>query len=176
MTFTWNDIVAVYLSQPWWVWLAAVVLAWLGARWLTRAIREYAERPIITDSGFEQSGVRVDYKAKTITLPRGATVPVSCVRGMRWEDYARSGYYHAIVEIDDLKTPLHPVLFSKPGGPEIFVSRLRGAIERAGGPKFVVRSADRIDVVERDLSNPVMAATAARVADHGHKVSLAKVE
>ncbi|MCV0406840.1 hypothetical protein [Neoaquamicrobium sediminum] len=32
MSFDWDDIAAAYASQPWWVWLAACVIAWLGIR------------------------------------------------------------------------------------------------------------------------------------------------
>lgn len=162
MSFGWDDIAATYVSQPWWVWLFACVVAWFGFRWIIGAIRAYRERPILTDSALRQCGVRVDYRAGSITLPRGDSFPVERVRGLRWEDYQRSGSYHAVIDVDDLKQPVHPVAFSTSGEPEAFVSRLRTAIERAGGPRFAVAATDRMEIVEKDLSDPIMAAVAHR--------------
>lgn len=176
MTITWDDIVATYMSQPWWVWLVGILLAWFGFKWLIRAVRAYAERPVITPNGFRQCGVHVDFRAGTIRLPRGNTYPVSRVRGLRWEDYATLGTYRAIVEVDDLDRPIHPVGFSTPEGPETFVSRLRTAIENAGGPRFFVTSSDRVDLIARDLSDPTMAAIATRVAARGRRVSLSRAD
>lgn len=47
MTITWEDIVAIYSSQPWWVWPAGLCVAWIGVKWLMRAIRAHLERPIV---------------------------------------------------------------------------------------------------------------------------------
>lgn len=176
MTFTWEDIVAAYASQPWWVWLVGFGIVWVGMKWLIGAMRAYAERPIVSDRAFKQCGVRVDYRAGTITLPRGDTFPLQRVRGLRWEDYARSGSYHAIIDVADLKRPIHPVVFSTAAGPEAFVSRLRTAIERAGGPRFSVAASERMEIVERDLSYTVTAAVATHVASQGRRVSYARVD
>lgn len=91
MTITWEDIVAIYSSQPWWVWPVGVAFVWLGTKWLVRAIQAHVERPIVSQHGFRQRGVSVDYRAGTITLRSGETFPVHRVRGLRWEDYAGSG-------------------------------------------------------------------------------------
>lgn len=174
MSFDWDDIAAAYASQPWWVWLAACVIAWLAIRWAIGAFRAYRERPIVTDSTFRQCGVRVDYDAGTVTLPRGDSFPVERVRGLRWEDYRQSGSYHAVIDVDDLKRPVHPVAFSTSAGPEAFVSRLRTAIERAGGPRFAVAATDTMEVVEKDLSDPIMAAVATRVRPLGRRMSFSR--
>lgn len=142
MSFSWNDIVATYVSQPWWVWLIGLFLTWLCLRWLVRALHAYAERPVISSRGFGQRGVYVDCSTGTIRLPRGDTYPVSQVRGLRWHDYARFGTYRAVIEVDDLERPIHPVAFSTPEGPEVFVSRLRTAIEKAGGPRFSLTASE----------------------------------
>ena len=174
MSFDWNDIVATYVSQPWWVWLAGCVVAWFGLKWVMATFRAYRERPILSGHAFRQCGVWVDYDAGTISLPRGDVFHVSDVRGLRWEDYQRSGSYHAILDVDDLKRPVHPVAFSTSSGPEAFVSRLRTAIEKAGGPRFVVAVADRMEIVERDLSDPIMAAVATRVRPLGRRMSYSR--
>lgn len=176
MSFSWDDIVATYMSQPWWVWLSGCVIAWLALKWLIGAMRAYRERPILTDSAFRQCGVRVDYETGTITLPRGDTVPLQRVRGLRWEDYRRSGSYHAVIDVDDLKRPVHPVAFSRSAGPEAFVSRLRTAIEKAGGPRFAVAATDRMEIVEKDLSDPIMAAVATRVRPLGRRMSYSRTD
>ena len=176
LTFNWDDIVAVYLAQPWWVWVTQIILAWLGVRWLIQAGRAYAERPSFNDNEFRQRRVRVDYRAGTIPLPRGDVFAVSRVRGLRWEDYPRGGFYTAFIDIDDMKRPIHPVLFSASQRPERFVSRLRTAIEKAGGPRFAIRGSERIDIVERDLRDPFAAATATRVTGHGQKTYFSRVD
>ncbi len=176
MSFDWDDIAATYASQPWWVWLAGYVVAWLGLRWLLGAMRGHRERPILTDGAFTQCGVCVDYDAGTITLPRGDSFSVQRVRGLRWEDYRRSGSYHAVIDVDDPKRPVHPVAFSTSGEPEAFVARLRTAIEKAGGPGFTVTATDRMEIVEKDLSDPIMAAVARRVRPLGWRRSYSRPE
>lgn len=176
MSVDWDDIVAIYISQPWWVWLIGCVVAWLGLRMIAGLVRAYRERPIISGAGFQQRGVRVDYRAGTITLPRGDSFPVQRVRRLRWEDYKRFGTYHAVIDIDDLKRPVHPVAFSSSAGPEAFVSRLRTAIEKAGGPRFTVAATDRMEIVEKDMSDPIMAAVATRVRPLGWRRSYSKSE
>lgn len=163
MKFTWDDIVAVFLSHPWWFWPTALCLAWLVTKGMANALRAYAERPILTDSAFLQRRVRVDYRAGTITLPRGDTFPVSRVRSLRWDDFPRAGYYHAYVEVDDLRRPIHPVVFSDPRRPPEVVSRLRSAIEKAGGPRFSMSGVDAVEMVGRDFYDPLMASIATRV-------------
>ena len=174
MTFTLEDIAAIVSSQPWWVWPVGFAVVWFGMKWLIGATRAYADRPIMSDHGFRQRRVSVDYRKGTITLPRGDTYPVHSVRGLRWEDYPRSGRYRAIIDVDNLKRPIHPVSFSTPAGPEAVVARLRTAIEKAGGPRFAVAASEEIDIIERDLSDPVMAAVATRVASQGRRVSYAR--
>lgn len=176
MTINWEDIVTIYSSQPWWVWPAGLCVAWIGMKWFMRAIRAHLERPIVSDHAFSQCGVSVDYRAGTITLPRGDVFPVECVRGLRWEDFGRSGHYRAVVEVDDLKRPIHPVGFSTPAGPEAFVSRLRTAIEKAGGPLFSPAASEQMEVVALDMSDPVTAAVATRAVPVGRRVSYAKTE
>jgi hypothetical protein len=176
MSFDWDDIVATYVSQPWWVWLVGCVVAWVGLKWLIASYRAYRERPILTDRAFRQCGVLVDYETGTITLPRGDRFPVQRVRGLRWEDFRRAGSYRAIIDIDDLKRPVHPVGFSISGGPEAFISRLRTAIEKAGGPRFSVAATDRMEVVEKDLSDPIMAAVATKVRPVGWRRSYSRSE
>ena len=173
-SFSWDEIAAIYLSQPWWVWLVGAAAACFGTKWLIGAMRAHREGPVLSGDSFGQCGVEVDFRAGTITLPRGDSFPVARVRGLRWEDYARSGTYHAIVEVDDMARPIHPVAFSTPAGPEAFVSRLRTAIEKAGGPAFDVTASEKMEVVERDFSDPVMAAVATRVKPLGRRVSYAK--
>ncbi|MCP1201046.1 hypothetical protein [Notoacmeibacter sp. MSK16QG-6] len=175
MSITWNEIVEVYWSQPWWVWLIGIAVVLIGFAWLKRTVIAYVERPIKTPNLFSQRRVRVDYRAGTITMPRGNTYPVSSVRGLRWEDFPKSGSFHAYVEVDDLSMPTHPVSFSVAEGPENFVGRLRTAIEKAGGPRFATTGSDRFDLIERDLSNPLTAATATRVAGQGHRVSYQRI-
>ena len=123
---------------------------------------------------FRQCGVSVDYRAGTITLPRGDIVPVSHVRGLRWEDYPRAGFYQAFVEVDELKRPLHPVLFATAAGPEAFVARVRIAIEKAGGPRFVASKADNIEIMGRDFTDPIMAAVARGVVARRQSVAFSK--
>ncbi|CAH1648174.1 hypothetical protein [Chelatococcus asaccharovorans] len=176
MSFDWADIVTLDLSQPWWVWLVGGVAAWFGVSWLIWAVRAYRERPIATDSGFSQCGVRVDFRAGTITLPRGDVFPVQRVRSLRWEDYVRSGSHHAMVDVDDLARPVHPVAFSTRTGPEAFVSRLRTAIEMAGGPRFSIAANEKMEIVERDLSDPITAAVATRVRRLGHRASYSRLD
>lgn len=176
MTITWEEIVAIYSSKPWWVWPVGFIGVWFGMRWLIAALRAFSERPIISADGFKQCGVRVDYRAGTITLPRGDTFPVQRVRGMRWEDYARWGFYHVIIDVDDLNRPIHPVAFSSSAGPETFVSRLRTAIEKAGGPRFSVAATDTMEVIERDLSDPVTASVAMRARSLGRRVSYLRTD
>jgi hypothetical protein len=176
ISFDWDDIVATYISQPWWVWVVGCVVAWFGLKWLTSALRAYRERPILSDEAFWQSGVRVDYRVGTITLPRGNSFPVQRVRGLRWEDYKQFGTYHAIIDIDDLKRPVHSVTFSTSAGPEAFVARLRTAMEKAGGPRFTVAATDRMEIVEKDMSDPIMAPVATRVRPLGWRRSYSKSE
>lgn len=176
MSFDWDDIVATFASQPWWVWLAGCVVAWLALRLFIASLRAYCERPVLSDSAFRQCRVRVDYEAGTITLPRGDSFPVQRIRGLRWEDYRRSGSYHAVIDVDDLQRPVHPVAFSTSAGPEAFVSRLRTAIERAGGRCFAVTATDRMEIVEKDLSDPIMAAIATRVRPLGWRRSYSRSE
>lgn len=164
MSITWNEIVEIYRSQPWQVWLAGFALVWIGFKWLKGTVIAYVERPITTPSSFSQRRVRVDYRAGTITMPRGNTYPVSSVRGLRWEDFPKSGSFHAYVDVDDLNRPIHSVSFSTVDGLEKFVGRLQTAIERASGPRFAATGSDRFDLIERDFSNPITAATATRVA------------
>jgi hypothetical protein len=80
------------------------------------------------------------------------------------------------VDVDDLRLPIHPVVFSTQGAQELFVARLRTAIGRAGGPRFSATAVDRFDIVERDFSDPVRAAVATRVTGQGERVSFARVE
>lgn len=176
MTITWEDIVATYWSQPWWVWLVGIFVVWQGTKWFVQTLRAHAERPILSDHGFRQCKVFVDYRKGTITFPRGDTYPVHRVRGLRWEDYATSGSYRAIIEVDDLKKPIRRVGFSTSAGPEAFVSRLRTAIEKAGGPAFSVTASQQMEVVERDMSDPVTAAVATRVVPVGRRVSYARAD
>lgn len=175
-SFTWDDIAAIYLSQPWWVWLIGAAVAWFGMKFLIGTMRAYRERAVPSGNAFKQCGVKVEFRTGTITLPRGDRFPVERVRGMRWEDYARSGTYHAIIEVDDMARPIYPVAFSTPEGPEAFVSRLRTAIEKAGGPQFALVANEKMEIVERDLSDPVMAALATRVRELGRRVSYAKAD
>ena len=176
MSFDWGDIVATYASQPWWVWLAGWVIAWLGLRWLTGAMRSYRKRPILTDRAFRHCGVRVDNSAGTITLPRGGSFSVQRVQNLRWDDYQRSGSYHAVTGVDDLQWPVHSVAFSTSAGPGAFVSRLWMAIEKAGGPGFAVTATDRMEVVEKDPSDSIMAAVATRVRPLGWRRSHSRPE
>ena len=69
MSISWNEIVEVYRSQPWWVWLLGLALIWIGLKWLKRTAIAYVERPIKTRTSFTQRRVRVDYRAGTITMP-----------------------------------------------------------------------------------------------------------
>lgn len=174
MSISWNEIVAIYQSQPWWVWALGFLAVWFAAKWLRRSWTGHVERPVLTSDGFRQCGVQVYFAAGTVTLPRGDSYPVSYVRGLRWEDYATAGKYRAYIDVDDLKRPLHPVFFSTADAPEVFIARLRSAIEQAGGPRFAASGADRFDIIERDLSDPVMAAVATRVAGQGRRVSYAR--
>lgn len=176
MSFGWDDIVAIYLSQTWWVWLIGAGIAWFGTIWLIRAMRAYRERPILSEGSFKQCGVRVDFRAGTITLPRGDVFSIQQVRGLRWEDYERSGSFHAVIDIDDLKRPIHPVSFSTAARPEAFISRLRTAIEKAGGPRFSVAASDMMETVERDFSDPVTAAVATRVRSIGRRMSYSRMD
>ena len=90
-------------------------------------------------------------------MPRGDTYQVSSVRGLRWEDFPKSGSFHAYVEVDDLSRPAHPVSLSTATGPENFVGRLRTAIEKAGGTRFaatVSTSSNVISVTRSQLQRP----------------------
>ncbi len=176
MSITWNEIVEIYWRQPWWVWLVGLALVWIGLKWLKRTAIAYVERPIKTRTSFTQRRVRVDYRAGTITMPKGNTYPVSSVRGLRWEDFPKSGSFHAYVEVHDLSSPTHPVSFSTATGPENFIGRLRTAIERAGGTRFAATGSDWFDLIERDFSNPITAAIATRVTGQGHRVSFSSVD
>lgn len=175
MSITWNEIVEVYRSQPWWVWAVDVALIWFSLKWLMRSAIAIAERPVVTPESFRQRRVRVDYCAGTITMPRGNTYPVSSVRGLRWEDFSKAGSFHAYVDVDDLASPTHSVSFSTADGPENFIGRLRTAIEKAGGARFAAIGSDQFDIIERDFSNPIMAATATRVAGRGQRVSYSRL-
>ncbi|MAZ15289.1 MAG: hypothetical protein CL535_03000 [Ahrensia sp.] len=101
---------------------------------------------------------------------------MSSVRGLRWEDFPKSGSFHAYVDVDDLNRPIHPISFSTVDGPEKFVGRLRTAIEKAGGTRFAATGTDRFDLIERDFSNPITAATATRVPGQGRRVSYDRVD
>lgn len=170
MSFDLGDIYALYLTQPWWVWVGGFFASWTGLKWLRHRIRSYVERPIATKDGFEQRRVRVDYNRGTIRLPHGDTFPVSKVRGLRWEDISHAGRYLAYIELEDMKRPIRPVSFSSSQRPEEFVSRLRTAIERAGGAKFSVRASDHVEIMGQDYSNPITAAVAKKVVEHGRRV------
>jgi hypothetical protein len=174
MSISWNEIIEVYRSQSWWVWLVGIALIWIDLKWLKGTVIAYVERPITTPNSFSQRRVRVDYRAGTITMPRGNTYPVSSVRGLRWEDFPKSGNFHAYVDVDDLNRPIHSVSFSTVDGPERFVGRQRTAIEKAGGTRFAATGTDRFDLIERDFSNPITAAMATRVAGQGHRVSFGR--
>lgn len=176
MSISWADIVEVFVSQPWWVWPTAIGLAWLGFRWLYNAVIRRIERPVITSKSFRQNHVHVDFVKGTITLPRGNTYPVSLVRGLRWEDYSKSGFFHAYVEVEDLRHPVHPVVFSTTDGPEMFIRRLKTVVEQNGGIRFEAAIYDRFDIIERDFSNPVTAATATRVKGQGLRVSFTRAD
>ena len=153
MNITWNEIAEVFRSQPWWVWAVGLALIWFSLKWLTREAIAFAERPVVTPESFRQRRVSVDYRAGTITMPRGNTYPVSSVRGLRWEDFSMSGSFHAYIDVDDLAKPTHPVSFSTADGPENFIGRLRTAIEKAGGTRFAAAGSDRFDIIERDFGN-----------------------
>lgn len=43
MSFDWNYIVATYVSQPWWVWVAGCAAVWIGLKWLLGGYRAYRE-------------------------------------------------------------------------------------------------------------------------------------
>jgi len=174
MSISWNEIVGIYQSQPWWVWPLGFLLVWVAVKWLRGTWSGHVERPVLTSDGFRQCGVHVDFATGTITLPRGDSYPVAYVRGLRWEDYSIAGKYRAYIDVDDLKRPLHPVFFSTADAPEAFIARLRTAIEEAGGPRFAACGAERFDIIERDLSDPVTAAVATRVAGQGRRVSYAR--
>lgn len=174
MSISWNEIVEVFRSQPWWVWLLGLVLVCIAFTWLRRTAVAYTERPTTTPNSLSQRRVRVDYRAGTITMSKGDTYPVSSVRGLRWEDFPKSGSFHAYVDVDDLNRPIHSVSFSTVDGPEKFVGRLRTAIERSSGPRFAASGSDRFDLIERDFGNPITAATATRVASQGHRVSYSR--
>ena len=75
---------------------------------------------------------------------RGDTYQVSSVRGLRWEDFPKSGSIHAYVEVDDLSRPTHPVSLSTATGPENFVGRVRTAIEKAGGTARVEKFSETL--------------------------------
>jgi len=175
MSITWNEIVEVYRSQPWWVCAFGLALIWFSLKWLTRSATAIAERPVVTPESFRQRRVSVDYRAGTITIPRGHTYPVSSVRGLRWEDFSKSGSFHAYIDVDDLARPTHPVSFSTADGPENFIGRLRTAIEKAGGARFAATGSGRFDLIEADFSNPIMAATATRVYGQGQRVSYGRL-
>lgn len=77
MSINWNEIVEVYRSQSRWVWLVRVALVWIAFMWLKRTEVAYAERATTTPNSFSQRRVNVDYRAGTITMPKGDTYPVS---------------------------------------------------------------------------------------------------
>jgi hypothetical protein len=64
MSFDWDESVATYVSQPWWVWLAGWVVAWLGLRRLIGATRIYLEWPILSDtpSGNAECGAIIGWR------------------------------------------------------------------------------------------------------------------
>jgi len=101
---------------------------------------------------------------------------VQRIRGLRWEDFHRAGSYRAIIDIDDLKRPVHTVRLSTSAGPEAFVARLRTAIEKAGGPRFTTSANDRMEIVERDPRDPIMAAVATRVRQVGWRRCFSTLE
>lgn len=176
MSIGWAEIVETFLKYPWWVWPTFFSFAWLSLKWLYKAVTRHIERPVITSKSFRQNRVHVDFVKGTITLPRGNTYPVSRIRGLRWEDYSKSGFFHAYVEVEDLRNPVHPVVFSTTNGPEMFIRRLRTVIEQAGGIRFSAAISDRFDIIERDFSNPITAATATRVTGQGLRVSFSRAD
>ena len=160
MSISWNEIVEIYRTQPWWVWMVGLGLVWITIKWLRSAAIAHAERPIIMPNGFKQRRVYVDYRSGTITMPRGDTYPVSNVRGVRWEDFAKSGQFHVYIEVDDLKRPIHPVSFSTSDASANFVGRLRTAIEKAGGARFSAAAGNRFDIMPPDFGGPSTAGKA----------------
>ncbi|WP_295808929.1 hypothetical protein [uncultured Nitratireductor sp.] len=99
MSISWNEIVAIYQSQPWWAWPLVFLLVWVAAKWLRRTWSGHVERPVLTSDGFRQCGVHVDFATGTITLPRGDSYPVAYVRGLRWKDYSTAGKYRAYIDV-----------------------------------------------------------------------------
>ena len=91
MSFDWDDIVATYNSQPWWVWVVGCLVAWFGLKWFISALRAYRERPILSEEAFWQSGVRVDYGVGTITLPVATAFRCSGFAGFAGRTTSGSG-------------------------------------------------------------------------------------
>lgn len=174
MTFTLHDIWDFVRGYPWWAGPALIVGVWTTLRVAARRWRDHAEQPRFFDHAFEQNGVCVNYDERTIRLRHGDSFPVTSIRGLRWENYASRSWrtYHAFIELDDLRRPIRPVPFSKPQMPEEFVARLRTAIERAGGPRFSVRTSDYVEIMGPDYSNPITAAVAKKVVEQGRRVVL----
>ncbi|MGE3897002.1 MAG: hypothetical protein AB7F39_03715 [Variibacter sp.] len=175
MTFTLHDIAAFLRSYPWWAGPSLIAVVWITLRVAARSWRNHVERPKFSDHDFEQSGVRVDYGKGTIRLPHGQVAPVSAIRSLRWEDYSPPGLrsYYAYIELDDMIRPICPIPFSRPRMPEEFIARLRAAIERAGGPCFVMIGTDKFDFIGPDYSNPIMAGVAKKVIGHGRRAAYA---
>jgi hypothetical protein len=94
---------------------------------------------------FQQAGVKVDFRQKTITIKNKAydvgsvtginTITTSGGRGMG--DAIRSTIGIVEIKMDDFKKPIHRVEISGgQGRADDFVQRLTTALRKAGGPDF----------------------------------------
>lgn len=95
---------------------------------------KWSSRAIFNDKFFQQEGVAVDFGAGTITI-KGNTKPVSAVQSF-YTLKSETRASKVSVEWDDMKTPVHEFAFFSQKAADEFVSRLKQAIKKAGGPTY----------------------------------------
>lgn len=94
-----------------------------------------------SETEYKQAGVIVNYVDKTISI-KGKVFGVNQVTGMRYKSF-ESTHRHGdskakivLIEIDDMKYPVHKILFITPSHADKFLQRLSVALRKAGGPSF----------------------------------------
>jgi len=88
---------------------------------------------------FSQGDVTVNFKTGKISI-KGKSFDVNDVTGIKAEPYddkGRNSWWNAVIEMDDIETPRHKVMFTKRVAAETFTQRLSVALRKAGGPSFV---------------------------------------
>lgn len=84
-----------------------------------------------SDDGFSQAGVSVNYGKKTISIKR-KTYSVDAVSGISFRQPLDDGTTLVAIKVQDMKKPVHEIMFNESGSAQTFVERLSLALSKAG--------------------------------------------